>query len=673
MVAENLILLIHGLGGDQDSWENTQTVLGRDADLGPVFDVDTFRYKSSIIPFVGTKSIEDVAGDLEIAISREYAKYSRIILVGHSLGAIIARRCAINICKKGGRIRVKGILMVASPNQGSELDTYLRKNRYIDANNRQLIQLAVSNNTLGKINEEWQLVKAYPSIHCACVYAGMDDYVHSASAKDPCSEATTKEIKDCTHTSIIKVTSDDHPFFKILKEYLLHVVNSAYTEILLWRASAKDKVHDLFYTAAHTSCEVFTTQFFPFRTNPLAREDYLDTILKHELRNTPDINVTFSRYVNIENHRFLNDYIKRYFSDSPPNLKLKLYLPRSNQLSIGLSESKLFNKMNLLLIDNSCAYVGLDRVAVSEEDKKTLGVYVHDKSSLERLKNLWSRLVENPAMLDCIEYLAAFKGVSLYDFVRSFIEECVSVPEMQGQLKYIALFGGYAANWASFTQTIVQTKVTEGDTRDVDLLFVVDQKADLTALKAGIIKVTSGYAPGIDVVWGDDPILYPPRNPIKISFDIELYPEGDRGFVDEAPSSRTLVPGRSRRLLGSSILYRLKPLYNPDGQAISTMIGKPETPSDENARGELFKEADKGVRYFIERFTKIGDGETDGRRVLSQIVKNYYWYKLGVRPTDHSEAKRFIEASDPLIAKLVEAAEKNPKVHLLELLERFLA
>lgn len=103
------VLLIHGLYHNAGAWLFYRRWLKR----AGYFCVDTFQYSSW-----GT-SFDELTGDLVGVIDGLYVRCGKpVILIGHSLGGLLARACAQDPSSRG---KIGALVTLGSPHQGSKL------------------------------------------------------------------------------------------------------------------------------------------------------------------------------------------------------------------------------------------------------------------------------------------------------------------------------------------------------------------------------------------------------------------------------------------------------------------------------------------------------------------------------------------------------------------------
>jgi hypothetical protein len=516
---------------------------------------------------------------------------------------------------------------------------------------------------LSKIAGQWDAIKKEADIKTVCFHAEDDLVVAEDSSNAPCNSGHLVKIQLRNHTSIVRVANKDDEFIKKLADWLQNIFASSYAEVLLNSSDVRACINMIFQEATKHKSELLTTQYTPSDTDPNKKPDFLDTLIKATLREHENISVSFSRYALIENSRYVSSYVNRFFQAKPPNLDLSLYLVRPGSMPAMIEHASLFVKANFILMKGEMAYCALGKVAASEKDDNRLGVYLKDRVSLWRLEALWTKLVQENNLVYCLKSEKDFLGVSVHDFVAGLISDLLRDTELKQQIKLIGLFGGYAADARRFSapgpNLLVDFVSQFRD--DIDLFFVVASGTDIEQFEGKVTSLSNAFDTAIDIHWGDEKSLYEPRKKGKITFDIEVFWEGDNSYVDGATTTREFEGTQSRKLLGYSIFSHFLTLYSPNQRKIEELIEFPKQELAERGRIELCLEADKGLRYFSERLVKIRDRETDGKRVVAQLAKNYFWALTGVRPKSSGTAILKIQEENDALHEAVKKALEIPK------------
>lgn len=143
--ARNLIVLIHGFNGSEETWVKKDgsmpfiSQLLEDDDVKDNFTISTFDYHSNLLTLfpktkalwnmgLGKKSpynlpIEEIARLLGSVLAYRYDQYENIVLIGHSMGGLVAKRFLLDDISKNTSTRVKLYVSLATPHNGSIVAT----------------------------------------------------------------------------------------------------------------------------------------------------------------------------------------------------------------------------------------------------------------------------------------------------------------------------------------------------------------------------------------------------------------------------------------------------------------------------------------------------------------------------------------------------------------------
>jgi pimeloyl-ACP methyl ester carboxylesterase len=130
MAKPGAIVFVHGIFGGAETWSALISQLGKDRYIERFFDLELFTYPSPKVLVNPLKRIPDfghVAHELGtvLRLDERFNGRSCIVLVGHSQGGLIIQRMLVDAVRAGranedlGRIR--GVVLFATPNGGSEL------------------------------------------------------------------------------------------------------------------------------------------------------------------------------------------------------------------------------------------------------------------------------------------------------------------------------------------------------------------------------------------------------------------------------------------------------------------------------------------------------------------------------------------------------------------------
>lgn len=119
---ENLIIFVHGLGGKRygtkSTWGNFPSFVFREM---PTIDVGLYEYTTFVARLKFWKSIalDKEAEIFAQTIRDELDKYQTIILVGHSMGGLLAKAVISELIDTKDLARVGGLFLMATPQLGS--------------------------------------------------------------------------------------------------------------------------------------------------------------------------------------------------------------------------------------------------------------------------------------------------------------------------------------------------------------------------------------------------------------------------------------------------------------------------------------------------------------------------------------------------------------------------
>ena len=216
---KNLIVFIHGFIGGEETWikENkTKPFIDlflNENDVFDNFDIGIFHYHTELLSFFPkTKSIigmltsrktpvnlsiNEISRLLDSQLKYSYSQYENIVLIGHSMGGLIAKRFVLDDITKNSTTRVKLYVSLATPHSGSNLATYGKT----IINNFQIKDLSPLSDSITAMNGEWVQCRQLPKrIYAQGSYDVVVPKVSSVSF-----DADAQEVVYCDedHFSII--------------------------------------------------------------------------------------------------------------------------------------------------------------------------------------------------------------------------------------------------------------------------------------------------------------------------------------------------------------------------------------------------------------------------------------------------------------------------------------
>jgi pimeloyl-ACP methyl ester carboxylesterase len=212
------VLFLHGLGGRRyDTWGEIPRYLFEDC---PGAAVGLYDYRSGVrglLPW-STASIPDLARELADVIRD--GDFTRIVLIGHSMGGLLAKAIVKDLIDSGVRsvdgfpaiARIAGLVLMATPQAGSlrvpgALGVVTRDGRTLRAHSRFVTELNETfKNKIDSTGEMPVRVNHEVSIPTFGVIGLRDAWVDRLSASLDLPRSQTKNVRE-THASIVKPAS----------------------------------------------------------------------------------------------------------------------------------------------------------------------------------------------------------------------------------------------------------------------------------------------------------------------------------------------------------------------------------------------------------------------------------------------------------------------------------
>jgi len=170
---KNLLVFIHGFIGSTETWIKKDgakpfiDLFMKDDQIRENFDIGIFEYHTELLSFFpktkrlmkfisgGTNRknlpIEEISLLLESKLRYSFPQYENIVLIGHSMGGLVAKRYILNDINKNSTTRVKLYVSLATPHSGSSIATFGK--RIID--NYQVKDLDPLSESINAMNNEW--------------------------------------------------------------------------------------------------------------------------------------------------------------------------------------------------------------------------------------------------------------------------------------------------------------------------------------------------------------------------------------------------------------------------------------------------------------------------------------------------------------------------------------
>lgn len=215
---KNLIIFIHGFLGSEKTWKKDNSMplidyLIADKEIYNNFNIALFEYHTDLLSlfpktnnllnFLNKKknpinlSINRLSQLLESRIQYTCADYENIILIGHSMGGLVAKRFILDDLNKNSDSKVKLYVSLATPHSGSIIANFGK----LLIKNIQTNDLAALSDSISTMNDEWVKNKNLPKrIYGQGAY---DQIVSKQSSIALDSEKQSVIYSDDDHFSII--------------------------------------------------------------------------------------------------------------------------------------------------------------------------------------------------------------------------------------------------------------------------------------------------------------------------------------------------------------------------------------------------------------------------------------------------------------------------------------
>ncbi len=205
--AEIAVIFIHGLGGSASTWESFTSKLNekwnRNTPIDLLYPVYTPNEKKWLLFKMDRgPEINRLSGFIKNYIKNNCRNHKYIILVGHSMGGLVARRYVINEIDNED-FKVTDLITYATPHKGSRIAIYSFL-LIVPLFMPQIRQLSVVSSFISKLNTEWTQKEIYLRIKFLTIAAGRDWIVRLSSAVHYENDKTIHEDPGKSHFTILK-------------------------------------------------------------------------------------------------------------------------------------------------------------------------------------------------------------------------------------------------------------------------------------------------------------------------------------------------------------------------------------------------------------------------------------------------------------------------------------
>ena len=243
---DNLVILIHGLGASESTWvhEGVSWInlfltdkTFRNLDVGEI-SYDTSHLANGLLPLMGINkikigrfksitvgkgpftNIKILARELKREIdSKKIKQYKNVLLIGHSMGGLVAIRYILEEYENNATNNVRGMISLATPYNGSSFALYNQLIKSINKN-AQISSLEPNSNFLDATKRLWQ--KHLDSINLNFkFFFGTEDTIVPENSAIPhiISSKWAEGIPlPGDHSSILKVTNHNSTSYRHVSE-----------------------------------------------------------------------------------------------------------------------------------------------------------------------------------------------------------------------------------------------------------------------------------------------------------------------------------------------------------------------------------------------------------------------------------------------------------------------
>lgn len=228
-----LVVFVHGFGSSERCWSRILELLRADPRVAAALDVACFSYPTTAFELRFLRRIPrlpEIANSLAAFLeSGRFAGYSDVTLVGHSQGGLVIHTYLAGKVRSGKSEdlrRIREVILIATPHQGSTAVSALRKLVYTFASNPQELALRVHNpdiaDVLSDVDERIESIqpgdpRGWP-VAIRCFNGQQDGVVLEASARGPFDFWTS--VKG-DHSSILQPDDATDPRYDLLADALL--------------------------------------------------------------------------------------------------------------------------------------------------------------------------------------------------------------------------------------------------------------------------------------------------------------------------------------------------------------------------------------------------------------------------------------------------------------------
>lgn len=387
---KNLVVFIHGLFGSDATWENNSKeyltdILYKRREIKGNFDLGNFNYKSVLkkkycLLKKYLLSIEEISQSLKSEIEFCDKDYDNIILIGHSMGGLIAKQYLLNNLDNN---KVKLYISIATPHLGSDLANFVKV-----YNHPQINELERNGDYLVNLNREW--INQTKNLPESYYLYGLNDKVVDRKSSVPDESIDEKYIYGFKedHTSIVKQDENSRFFSCIVKILNKFYLKSNPEKIILLNNSKKilndkksfDGYIDEGYQIVETLSEKNRNKIFEtigVFTRTLKNKDEFENYLKNfqkemnvYIKSTSKLIYTGIPLIPLA---FYEGYIMKTITDIKYLVNYREHRDKGyEELKYGNKEVINYNKSKIEKIQKKCREVSINLSSSFEVNSKDI-------------------------------------------------------------------------------------------------------------------------------------------------------------------------------------------------------------------------------------------------------------------------------------------------------------
>ncbi len=218
--ARTSVFFVHGFGTDEEkTWSKLARLLAADDCLSSLSFIP-FRYataRARLRPWIKIPTISEIAKGLATEISIRSRLGQDVLIIAHSMGGLVVRRMLADAMTSNNNLRVKRVLLLATPNSGSVLASVLSASGFANA---QGLALAPFSEDLDRLNEDWLKLDVESRFKVELVAAGKDQYVAEGSVRGFPGRQLDAMLIDDDHGSIVAPANREQSSYKLISSFL---------------------------------------------------------------------------------------------------------------------------------------------------------------------------------------------------------------------------------------------------------------------------------------------------------------------------------------------------------------------------------------------------------------------------------------------------------------------